>query len=70
MVGTETVKAVAGGLKSQPLAFALVLINVMFLAVGAWILRDVATNARDRDKMLTEIARDCWSDKKPDKDRR
>ena len=58
-VATATVEA----LKSQPLALALILINVLFLASGAWVLSYVADNARaDRDArnaLLSQMAENC-----------
>jgi hypothetical protein len=33
-------------LKSQPLALALVVINVLFLAGGIWIMHDIADSVR------------------------
>jgi hypothetical protein len=58
-VAGDTVEA----LKTQPLALALVLVNVLFLIGGGWFLSSIVTqiaegNAR-RDKMLTEFARMC-----------
>jgi hypothetical protein len=50
-------------LKTQPLALALVLVNVLFLIGGGWFLSSIVsqiaeTNLR-RDKMLTDFARMC-----------
>lgn len=56
-------------LKSQPLALALVVVNVLFLATALLILRDVATNARVRDeseaRLLAQVLSDCGI-KKPE----
>jgi hypothetical protein len=64
MVGSETVKAVAGNLKDHPVAFAIIVINMLFLVAGIWVLRDVAANARERDSLLVQIVRDCFAEEK------
>jgi hypothetical protein len=50
-------------LKSQPLALALVIINVLFLLGGLYALHDLAQAMRVRDErkdqLLAELAKDC-----------
>ncbi len=58
-VATATVET----LKSQPLALALVIVNVLFLGGGLYSLHDLAQVMRDRevrkDQLMQELARDC-----------
>jgi hypothetical protein len=42
-------------MKSTPLAVALLVVNVAFLAFAAYVLGQVATNASDRNKTQTEL---------------
>ena len=55
--------AIATGLSAQPLALALVCINVAFLAVSIWFLRDVIESATDtnkrRDALMMQLIKDC-----------
>jgi hypothetical protein len=47
-------------LRSQPLALALILINLAFLAFGGWTLKLVADRSAARDTALIKLAdRDC-----------
>ena len=64
MVASNSIKAVAENLKSHPVAFAIICINLLFLLAGVWVLRDVANNARDRDSLLAQIVRDCFAKEK------
>jgi hypothetical protein len=64
VVAGNTIKAVAENLKSHPVAFAIIVINLLFLLAGVWVLRDVASNARERDSLLSQIVRDCLQEKK------
>jgi len=63
---TGTVEA----LKSQPLALALVVINVLFLLAGVWFLHTIAGNssaaAVRRDALMTQLAKDCIVAPKPE----
>lgn len=58
-VATATVES----LKSQPLALALVLINVLYLAGGLWSLHNVAdafrTREMARDQLVASLALKC-----------
>jgi hypothetical protein len=42
-------------MKSTPLAVALLIVNVAFLAIAAYVLGEVAANASDRNKTQTEL---------------
>lgn len=55
----KTTAVVAEGLKAQPLALALVVINILFLTGGGWLLMHVAERAEQRDTALIAMARDC-----------
>ena len=69
MTGEEAAKVVstvAESLKSQPLALALVVVNVLFLAAGIWFLHELSgitrTNRAHQDALvqkLTEQVVDC-----------
>jgi hypothetical protein len=54
MTAGSAITAVADNLRSHPLAFALVLVNVLFIAAAVWVLRDIAVNARARDQLLAQ----------------
>jgi hypothetical protein len=58
-VATGTVDA----LKSQPLALALVVVNVLFLAVGGYALHDVGGSMKARqirqDELLASLMERC-----------
>ena len=50
-------------MKTQPLALALVVINVLFLVGGIFVLRDIAENLNGqqlrKDELLAQLAKDC-----------
>jgi hypothetical protein len=58
-VASATVEA----MKTQPLALALVVINVLFLVGGIFVLRDIAENLKGqqlrKDELLAQLAKDC-----------
>jgi hypothetical protein len=58
-VASATVEA----MKIQPLALALVVINILFLLGGIFVLRDIAENLRGqqlrKDELLAQLAKDC-----------
>jgi hypothetical protein len=57
-VASEAVKA----MQSQPLAIALLVVNVGFLGFAAYVLGQVATNASERNKSQTELISKLVSD--------
>lgn len=67
MGATEEAGKVASGivdsLKSQPLVLALIVINVLFLAMFVWIAHEVATTNRiertQRDTLIQELQKTC-----------
>ena len=60
---SKAIQIVSDSMKAQPLALALILINLLFIGAGVWVLRDVALNARERaeneSKLLAQILSDC-----------
>jgi hypothetical protein len=67
-VGTAAVSAMAG----TPLAIALLLVNVGFLAFAGYVLGEVAANASERNKQQMDLIsrlvadiRDCRQSPKP-----
>ena len=72
-VGDDAGKVAAGtvdALKSQPLALALVIINLLFLAGGVYIARDffarLESSANRRDELVHELATRCLFPSKED----
>lgn len=55
----DTTGKVLGGaidaMKSAPLAIALLIVNVGFLAFAAYLLGEVASNSRERNKAQLEL---------------
>ena len=50
---------VIDGLRSQPLALALVVINLLFLVGFTLMLREIAQAVERKDALLAEIASHC-----------
>jgi hypothetical protein len=75
MVTQETGKAIAStveAMKSTPLALALLVVNVAFLGIAAYVLGEVAANAQERNKSQVELIsklvgdiRDCRQPRNP-----
>jgi hypothetical protein len=58
--GGKAISSIASTFTSQPLALALVLVNMMFLALGYWTLKVVADRAEARDAAIIKLAsREC-----------
>ncbi|MFH0298339.1 hypothetical protein AAFX91_14070 [Bradyrhizobium sp. 31Argb] len=61
--GGKVATATVESLKSQPLALALVVVNVLFLLGGGYILHDIAQNLKGqqerKDMLLADLARRC-----------
>jgi hypothetical protein len=69
---TQVAKSAIGAMSGSPLALALLLVNLVFLGVGAYILGEVAENARERNKVQSELIvqlvrdiRDCRQPARP-----
>jgi len=63
--GGQTARTVIGAMQSQPLAIALILINIMFLGGVGYLITDIAHTIGLRnlkqDEFWQGIARDCMS---------
>jgi hypothetical protein len=46
---------ITAAMQSQPLAIALLVVNVMFLGFAGWVLSAVAVNAAERNKTQMEL---------------
>lgn len=68
MVSNGAIKSVADNLRDHPVAFAFIVIILIFQLAQVWILRDVAQNNRERfnaqDKLLAQIAAGCLDGRK------
>lgn len=67
-VATSTIDA----MKSQPLAIALILINIIFLGFGLWFVSDVVKVASERtkraDELLSQLVKSCTLQPKKEND--
>lgn len=52
----EVVDHTIQAMRSQPLAIALVLINIAFLLGGVIVLRDIAKSVERRDDLIMNLA--------------
>jgi hypothetical protein len=52
---SETLKAAFASMSGQPIAIALLLVNVAFLVFVTMLMSDVASNANGRDKQNAEL---------------
>jgi len=53
--GEQIASTAIDALRSTPLAIALLLMNVGFLAFAVYVLGQVASNAQERNKTQTEL---------------
>lgn len=51
----EAVTATVNAMKSTPLAIALLVVNIGFLAFAAYVLGEVSANAQERNKNQMEL---------------
>jgi len=51
----RAVSIVTDSLKASPLAIALLIVNIGFLGFAAYLLGEVASNARERNASQTEL---------------
>ena len=59
MTAERAITAVADNLKSHPVAFAIIVINALFLLTATWVLSDVAANERTRTAELHKLLTQC-----------
>lgn len=61
--GGKAATAAVTGLSAQPLALALVCINVIFLSASIWFLKDIVDTASAgnirRDALMMQLIKDC-----------
>lgn len=61
--GVEAVTATVTAMSSNPLAIALLLVNIGFLALTAFLLHDISANAAARNQsqqdLIVSLIRDC-----------
>jgi hypothetical protein len=50
---------IAESLRNQPVALALIVINVIFIAAFALTLREVSASATRRDGLLADLMQHC-----------
>lgn len=55
----KVAETVIEGLKSQPLALPLVIINIMALGIVGYVLWIAAARSEARDALITELAKNC-----------
>jgi hypothetical protein len=58
----KVVTSAIGAMASTPLAIALIIVNVIFLGVAAYILGKVAENAQERNQTQNELISKLVSD--------
>jgi hypothetical protein len=58
---TARLIAIADALKGNPLALALVVINLAFVAVGVFALREISAAVERKDARLAELMKDCFA---------
>jgi hypothetical protein len=55
----EIASGVVENLKGQPLVLALVVINLLFVALSFYTYRSIATSVERRDKIITDLIERC-----------
>ncbi len=50
---------VVSSLKDRPLMLVVVILNVLFLAITAYVLSSVKESGERRDKLLTDLVASC-----------
>jgi hypothetical protein len=57
--GGKVAGGIVEGLKSQPLALALIVINVLFLGFMGFIIHSLKEQGERKDALLGDLARNC-----------
>lgn len=55
----QTARGLIEALKTNPLALALVVINVLFLGVMLYLIHTVQQQTERKDELMRELAHDC-----------
>jgi hypothetical protein len=59
----ETIKQIVGtvgdNLKTQPLAFALIIVNLLFLLWAVYVFNGIGKAGERRDALLTSLVEKC-----------
>lgn len=65
--GGKVAHGIVEGLKSQPLALAIIVINVLFLGFMVYITHSLKEQTERKDALLSDLARNCVVMKSQDK---
>jgi hypothetical protein len=57
--GGKVASGVVEGLKSQPLALAMVVINVLFIGFMSFVIHALREQGERKDALLGDLARNC-----------
>lgn len=57
--GSKVAGGIIDGLKNQPLALALVVVNVLFLCFTAFIIHSLKEQGERKDALLSDLAHNC-----------
>lgn len=57
----EIAVGIVDGLKSQPLALALIVMNFMFLIGAWWLISEVADRNKTQNALIMQMAKECAS---------
>jgi len=50
---------IVDALKTQPVALPVVVVNLICMVVVGFVLYEIAERARDRDKLILDLAKNC-----------
>jgi hypothetical protein len=55
----QVVSVVGENLKSQPLAFALIIVNLLFLGWASYVFNGVGEAGERRDQLIAQLVEKC-----------
>jgi hypothetical protein len=55
----QVVSTVGENLKSQPLAFALIIVNLLFLGWASYVFNGVGEAGERRDQLIAQLVEKC-----------
>ncbi len=61
---SKVATGIIAGLKGQPLALALLVVNAMFLGVMVFIVYELKGNGERKDTLIREMVQDCMGVRK------